>query len=308
MRVALINGRMSPRSARRYAKLSWLTRAAFASLNVCAVQTEEYASDFRRAGTGNVVVTGNVKFDGAAADRANPGTSALRTLFGIRPDEIVWVAGSTQDPEEEIVLRIYQNALAQYPNLRLLLVPRRKNALSRWRQFSNARGFRLSSAADSSRRLPWVHRRRSYCWIPSASSAAPGAWPTSRSWAAAWTVGAGGQNMIEPAAYGAAVMFGPHTWNFKDTVERLLQHNAAIRVADAPALERETLRLLGEASRRAALGEAARRFVASQQGGTERTLDALANLVETLASRERQRPVKRSPRPTPVANSRGSPI
>ncbi len=126
VRVALINGRMSPRSATRYAKLGWLTRSTFARLDVCAVQTDEYAEAFRRAGAKNVVVTGNVKFDGACADRANPRTSMLRDLFAIRPDEIVWVAGSTQDPEEEIVLRIYQRALAQYPKLRLLLVPRHK--------------------------------------------------------------------------------------------------------------------------------------------------------------------------------------
>ena len=64
----------------------------------------------------------------------------------------------------------------------------------------------------------------------------------------------GGQNMIEPAAYGAAVLFGPWTWNFKDTVARLLEAGAALQVPDAAALEHQTLRLLADPQERAALG------------------------------------------------------
>jgi 3-deoxy-D-manno-octulosonic-acid transferase len=89
----------------------------------------------------------------------------------------------------------------------------------------------------------------------------------------------GGQNMIEPAAYGAAVLFGPHVWNFKDTVERLLEREAAVQVADAGELEREVLRLLDDEVARAKLGAAARHFVRSQQGATQRTLDLLAPLL-----------------------------
>ncbi len=90
----------------------------------------------------------------------------------------------------------------------------------------------------------------------------------------------GGQNMIEPAAYGAAVLFGPHTWNFKDTVANLLSSDAAIAVADAAALEVEVLRLLDDAGRRDELGQAARAFVLSQQGATARTLDLLETLTD----------------------------
>jgi 3-deoxy-D-manno-octulosonic-acid transferase len=95
----------------------------------------------------------------------------------------------------------------------------------------------------------------------------------------------GGQNMIEPAAYGAAVLFGPHTWNFKDTVANLLAHQGAIRVADSNDLEAEILRLLGFANRRCELGEAAKRFVASQQGATAWTLDCLSRILAPEAER-----------------------
>ena len=89
----------------------------------------------------------------------------------------------------------------------------------------------------------------------------------------------GGQNMIEPAAYGAAVLFGPHTWNFKDTVAKLKAASAAIEVGDAAALEEEVLQMLADAPRRHRLGEAARRLVAQQQGATEKTIRLLSALV-----------------------------
>lgn len=282
VRLAVINGRMSPRSAARFGKLRRLTRATFASLDVCAVQTEAYAVGFRNAGAGHVVVTGNVKYDGACADRANPRTLALRNLVGIRADELIWVAGSTQDPEEKIVLRVYRRALEHHPDLRLVLVPRQRERFEPVAEMLQQSG------------LPYIRRSK---LTEHAGAARQASSPppiilldTFGELSAAWGLAdvafvggsldgnRGGQNMIEPAAYGAAVTFGPCTWNFKDTVARLLQYGAALQVTDAADLECETLRLLGSASVRAALGQAAHTFVASQHGATQRTLDALEPL------------------------------
>jgi hypothetical protein len=74
-----------------------------------------------------VQVTGSVKYDGASADRNNPRTHQLRELLDVRPTDLIWIAGSTQAPEEEIVLDIYRRARMVHPNLRLLLVPRQKD-------------------------------------------------------------------------------------------------------------------------------------------------------------------------------------
>jgi 3-deoxy-D-manno-octulosonic-acid transferase len=81
--------------------------------------------------------------------------------------------------------------------------------------------------------------------------------------------------MIEPAAYGAAVTFGPNVWNFQDTVDRLLERQAAVQVADAAELELETLRLLTDTTARSELGRRAQAFIQSQQGATERTMELL---------------------------------
>jgi 3-deoxy-D-manno-octulosonic-acid transferase len=89
----------------------------------------------------------------------------------------------------------------------------------------------------------------------------------------------GGQNMIEPAAYGAAVLFGPHVWNFRETATRLLQAAAAIQVGDASALEQALERLLNAPAERQRLGTAAQELVRSQQGATERTIHCLDQLL-----------------------------
>ena len=84
--------------------------------------------------------------------------------------------------------------------------------------------------------------------------------------------GRGGQNMMEPAAYGASVMFGPHTANFRETVEQLLARQAACRVADADELKLRLLQDLDDPEAAAARGEAGRSFVLAQHGASGRTL------------------------------------
>ncbi len=279
--VAVINGRMSPRSARRYQRVRWLVQGLFRKLALCAAQTEEYAAAFRALGARHVRATGSVKYDGACADRGNPQTRSLRELLRVDTDDLVWIAGSTQAPEEEVVLKIYAAARKKHANLRLVLVPRQKE--------------RFDAVAGLLDRSGFAFTRRSR--LPQEGSAQTGdrsniiLMDTIGELGALWGLAdlafvggsldgkRGGQNMIEPAAYGAAVVFGPHVWNFKDTVGRLLENEAAVQVRDAAELEQETMRLLADSEARAGLGLAARRFVLSQQGATERTLAGLDQLL-----------------------------
>ena len=89
----------------------------------------------------------------------------------------------------------------------------------------------------------------------------------------------GGQNMIEPAAYGAAVSFGPNTWNFRDIVAAMLEHDAAVVVRDSEEFSRFVRRCLEEPDYAAALGGRARSFVQPQLGATTRTLELLDGIV-----------------------------
>jgi 3-deoxy-D-manno-octulosonic-acid transferase len=272
--VVVVNGRMSPRTHRRYSKVAGLARRfLFGRVTAFGMQADGYAANLRNLGVADerVRVTGNVKYDGVLLDRDNPKTRDLRRALGIAPTDLVWVAGSTHDPEERIVLSVYGRLRSRFPSLRLVLVPR---APERFDEVA-----RLIAAAG----LPFARRSQ---WAAAANPPVI-LIDTLGELGAAWglaTVGftggslndkRGGQSMIEPAAFGVPVLFGPHTWNFRDAVAGLLEVGGAVRVADEGDLEQGVAMLLADADRRTRMGEAARGFVVRQQGATTKTLDMM---------------------------------
>jgi len=362
--VVAVNVRLSPRSFRRYRLFRSLAVRWFRLLSHLAVQTQEYAEQLRQLGVPGerITVTGSVKYDGVRTERDNPKTAAFRELFGIRPAGLedsprglVWVAGSTQAPEDEVVLRIFEKLQPEFPQLRLILVPRQPDQFEGVAQLIQRSGipFIRRSQLPRSQALPRTALPRGSASrfaspsppasggeglseggqrLPSAASLPPsppsplppgergekpphphplspeagergevaanrgGPPPVvlvdslgelSAIWGladVAFVGGSldgqrGGQNMIEPAAYGAAVVFGPHVWNFRDTVERLLLANAALQIQDGEELEAVVRRLLADSEERQRLGEAARRLVLDQQGATGRTMEVLEKIM-----------------------------
>jgi 3-deoxy-D-manno-octulosonic-acid transferase len=284
--VAVINGRMSPRSLRRYQLLAGLARRLLSRLALCAAQTEEYARNYRSLGADPAIVhvTGNVKFDGACADRGNPRTRHLRELLSVNADQLVLIAGSTQAPEEQIVIDIFRRARTTHPKLRLFLVPRQKD--------------RFDEVAKLLERSGLSFVRRSSLTAQLTDTNAILLVDTIGELGALWGVAdvafvggsldgqRGGQNMIEPAAYGAAVLFGPHVWNFKEIATHLVAAGGAVQIEDASELQQQVNRFLSDRGSRIALGDAARRFVQDQQGATERTVQLLAQLLRHPAGRD----------------------
>lgn len=274
--LAIINGRMSPRSLRRYQRVRPLARWLFGHLDLLLMQTEHYARAVRILGVhpDRVAVSGNVKFDGVLLDRHNPRTHYLRDTLKVKEGEKIWIAGSTQAPEEEIVLRIWQNLRASHLNLRLFLVPRHKDRFEEVAQLLARNGVdfaRRSSCAELGRPVVLVDTTGELgaLWGLADVAFVGGSLDGRR----------GGQNMIEPAAFGAAVVFGPHVWNFADTAARLIDAQAACQVADAGQLETVVRLLLEDADERHRLGTAAREFVLRQQGATEQTVTQLGELL-----------------------------
>ncbi|HEY7329033.1 MAG TPA: 3-deoxy-D-manno-octulosonic acid transferase [Gemmataceae bacterium] len=282
--IAVINGRMSPRSLKHYQLVKLLSRWLFNHVDLLLMQTEHYARAVRLLGVhpDRVAVTGNIKFDGVLTDRRNPRTHYLRDMLEVKDNELVWIAGSTQAPEEEIVLRIWQNLRQDHPNLRLFLVPRHKERFEEVAQLLAQVGedfARRSSCADLGRPIVLVDTLGELgpLWGLADVAFVGGSLDGRR----------GGQNMIEPAAFGAAVVFGPYVWNFADTAARLIDSQAACQVADVAQLEKVVRLLLANEEKRQAVGTAARAFVQQQQGATMQTVTLLGQLLksrQTLAA------------------------
>jgi 3-deoxy-D-manno-octulosonic-acid transferase len=279
-KVAIVNGRLSDGSLRGYRRVGWIVRPALAALDLIAAQNEEYAARFRQLGApaASVQVTGSIKFDGACTDRMNAATQRLAALAGIVPRDIVFLAGSTQAPEESLALAAYQALAPQHDALRLILVPRHPERFAEAARLLDASGIRWqrrsrldADGVDSQARVLLVDAVGELAaWWGAARIAFVGGSLGQR----------GGQNMIEPAAYGAAVCFGPNTANFRDVVAQLLAAQAAAIVRDGAELQRFVRRCLEDAAYADALGQRAQALVARQTGAADRTVALLSQLVD----------------------------
>jgi 3-deoxy-D-manno-octulosonic-acid transferase len=282
-RVAVVNGRLSERSFHGYRRIRPVIAGLLDRLDLIAAQDETYAERFRRLGAAppRVHVTGSMKYDGARGDRRHPSIQRLAHLAGIQSETIVFLAGSTQEPEEELAVRTFRELSPRHPALRLVIAPRHPERFE-----SVARMLAASG-------LPW-QRRTDLDHAPADATARILLVDTVGELGLWWGTAAiafvggslgrrGGQNMIEPAAYGAAVSFGPNTRNFRDVVGLMLAHQAAVVVADGAELTAFVRRCLEDAPFAAELGNRAQRLVAQQLGATARTVDLLERLAPVRA-------------------------
>lgn len=283
--LALINGRVSEKSFRGYCRIRPLVSRLLRCFELLAAQNSEYADRLWALGAPSerLHLTGSIKFDGVQVDRSNSKTAELRQFFGLRSDEKVFIAGSTQASEESYALDTWRALRNEFPNLRLILVPRHKERFEEVAALVTSRGLTLQRRSNPVRTTGDVLLLDTLgelgaCW-GLADIAFVGGSLTQR----------GGQNMLEPAAYGAAVLFGPNTWNFRDIVEQLLARDAARVVRSADELTATVREFLQQSAAAEVLGNRAKAFVATQQGAASRTVELLLRLPVADASRFQNR-------------------
>ena len=280
--MAVVNGRLSEHSSRGYRRIRPLVARLLQSLDLIAVQDAEYADRFLQLGAPaeTVHVTGSIKFDGAQTDRDNPKTQRLAVLAGSSPTtSCSWPAArrSRRRPWRWTFPRTG-------PRLSAVAADRHPAASG------TVRGGRRAAGTSG---LPW--QRRSTLEEGGADPQARvllvdtigelGAWwGTARIAFVGGSMGTrGGQNMIEPAAYGAAVSFGPNTSNFRDVVAMLLDREAAVVVHDAE-LAAFVRRCLEEPAFAERTRPAARQLVLEQLGAADQTCQLLQSLMACSAS------------------------
>ena len=149
VKLVVVNGRLSDKSFRGYRRIRPLVAAMLrANRPDLPCRMKSTPLDFApwEHVRDSIAVTGSLKFDGAQTDRSNPATRRLATLAGIAPEDIVLLAGSTQEPEEALALETFRELSAAHPRLRLMLVPRHP---ARWDE--------VAALLDRSG-LPWQRR------------------------------------------------------------------------------------------------------------------------------------------------------
>ena len=268
--IVVANARMSPRSAAGYARIRPLVRRMLGHVSLVIARSQADADRFAALGAQDVTVTGSMKFDGVQGDRDAPEVAHLRRLAGFADDDVVFLAGSTQDPEEQLAAEAYLAIRGRHPRLRLVIVPRHVERVAEIGRMLDELGLawqRRSTLAEAAAEAPPqvllvdTTGELGWWWGTATIAFVGGSLDGKR----------GGQNMLEPSAYGAAVAFGPHTQNFRDEVRRLLDAEAAVVVADGPELTAFVAWCLDNPDGAASLGRKAADLVASQRGAVAAT-------------------------------------
>jgi 3-deoxy-D-manno-octulosonic-acid transferase len=216
-----------------------------------------------------------MKFDVDIASDASEGS--LRSLMGLGEGEELIVAGSTHKGEEGAVLAAYKRLAAELPNLRLLIAPRHiERASEVEREVKNAglSPIRVSRLQILGSRLPArVYILDTIGQLSAAFSV------STLVFIGGSLVNHGGQNPLEPAAFGKPVLFGPHMFNFRSIVDVLLSNDAAVQIREGDSLFDAMSALLKDRNRMKDLGWNAKRALTANRGATLRNIEAIRKLV-----------------------------
>lgn len=269
--MVLLNARMSARSFERWRRMPGLSGRLMRGFSLVMAQDEAEAERLRRLGAETVTTPGNLKF---AAGPLPHNERDLRTFLNMAAGRPTWVASSTHEGEEEICAYVHRRVASRVPKLLTVIVPRHPARGTSITQ--KLRGLGLNVArregnepitaetdiyiADTLGELGLFYRAALVAFIGGS------------------LIPHGGQNLLEPARLGAAVLHGPHMENFRAIVEEMEAQGAAHEIADAEELVKALQRLLTDSALRRDTADTAQRIATAKDG----ILDAVVNQLEPV--------------------------
>ena len=267
--VAVVNARLSDRSFRRYQRFGSTVRRMLGSLDRVFCQYPDTAVRYEALGTSPSVIekTGSVKFDIEVADSSLPETVGVFTT-GRR----VWIAGSTHDGEESVVIEAHTRVRETFPDARLIVVPRHPERTAEVERLVTDAGFssgRLSAGVfdcdvligDVMGTLMPLYGLADVAFLGGSLD------------------DTGGHNPIEPAAYGVPMLMGPERRNFVEVCERFDDAGCLHLVGDADELATELIEMFEDDERRGREAAAARRVVEENRGARQLLLEGVQSWI-----------------------------
>ena len=275
VRIALTNGRFNPEKMSRYRLFFRAISNPLRRIDCFLMRSDEEAERVLALGAApdRVWVTGNTKFDALVLDGAPGREEALRSEMGLDPARPVLMAGSTHEGEEEHLLAVYARLRERHPGLQLVVAPRyveragRVMALAaeaglavRLRSGGAAAGNADVTILDSIGELAAAYRLATLVFVGGSF------------------VTRGGQNVLEPAAQGKPVLFGPHMENFKDSVQ-VLQGRGGLQLSSPDQLFKVADELLSRPDQIEELGALARSSVSAIRGASARNVEHMLSIL-----------------------------
>ncbi|TPG57313.1 lipid IV(A) 3-deoxy-D-manno-octulosonic acid transferase [Ewingella americana] len=269
--LVIANARLSERSAKGYKKLGELIRKILQRITLIAAQNEEDGARFIALGLkrNQLAVTGSLKFDISVTPELAAKAITLRSQWASRRQ--VWIATSTHDGEESLLLEAHKTLLRTFPNLLLILVPRHPERFAVARELTQKAGLTFT--------------QRSTGAVPSAATQVVIGDTMGElmllygiadiAFVGGSLVERGGHNPLEAAAHAIPVLMGPHTINFKDICAKLAEADGLITVTDTTSLVKEISTLLTDEDYRLYYGRHAVEVLRQNQGALQRLLHLL---------------------------------
>ncbi len=271
----VVNARLSQQSAQAYRRFGRFMEGVLRCPSRIAVQGKDDAMRLLELGAPGerVVVTGSLKFDQAVAASAREQGELLRQQLGAsRP---VWIAASTREGEEELVLEAHALVLEQIPHALLILVPRHPDRFSRADALSREAGHAVARRSRHE-----ICDARHTVYLGDTMGELPVLYAASDvAFVGGSLVPMGAHNLLEPAALGLPVLVGPHVFNVAQIARQLVEAGACSQVADPSLLADAVIELLEDPERRSRMGRNGRQLVEANRGATGRLKQEVACLL-----------------------------
>ncbi len=273
--LVLVNGRISPRSFKGWSRAPKFIAGLLGGFALCLGQTEGDAERLRALGAPGARSVGNLKF---AADPLPADAERLADMRAATAGRPLWLAASTWAGEEDIAWRVHQDHAAAHPGLLTLIVPRHPNRGPEIAAQLAAQGAKVKrrGAGDMPDARTEVYIADTMGELGLFFTLAPVVF-MGKSLSAE-----GGQNLLEPARLGCAVLHGPRMTNFADMGARMAAAGASLPVADGAGLSAAVGRLLGDAGEAEAFAARARTFAQAEAGVIDRLMAELAPYLQRL--------------------------
>jgi 3-deoxy-D-manno-octulosonic-acid transferase len=278
----MANGRLSPRSFRRYKLTRFFWKGILDGLAGVGVISGLDAERFQSIGApqDKLMVCGNAKYDSLAAQTSAALLAEMGTILNMESGPPVLVAGSTHEGEEAIIIGVYKKILHTYPDCKLIVVPRHVERAPS--VIALAREAGLGEVITLAEIMGGRQRRDERMIIVDVIGELFKVYGLATVvFCGGSLVAKGGQNIMEAAAWGKVVFYGPFMDDFREERALLENAGAGITVRDGDELFTGIMKMMADHSAMARLGEAGRRLVASNSGAADRYADLIINCIPT---------------------------
>jgi len=274
--IVIVNARLSSASTKGYKKILPLVRQTLSSVNRIGAQSRVDAENFLSIGASNeqIEVTGSIKFEFELSASLSEAADSLRHQWG--NNRMVWLAASTHEGEEDFVLAAYRELKHQFPELLLVLVPRHPERFASVARLSRKTGFGVASRSENQGPLPedvdiliGDTMGELQLFYAAATVAFVGG----------SLVNTGGHNILEPAAVGTPIVFGPYMFNFREIGAMALECGAAEQIQSPLQLAETVKDYLSNPNKRHDAGEAGKRMVKDNRGALECTMKIITGVL-----------------------------